>query len=253
MARNYGMGRVYQRGRIFWIRYYRNGSEFNESSHSDRESEARKLLKQRLGEMAVGRFTGPKADRVLFKELAELVVSDYLVNGKKSLSAVQTRLTKHILPYFGDRRAHTISTASVQSFILHRQQQKASNAEVNRELSAIKRAFNLGLRSEQVSRKPYIPHLEERNARSGFFESHQFELILAKLPDYLRPPITFAALSTCRAPTQCVKVTAWTHRPPPQHIRITVFLSKSSAMRYGCTFASASASEMWKSCCWNVV
>ena len=36
---------IYQRGCIWWIRYYRNGEEFNESSRSEKEAEARKLLK----------------------------------------------------------------------------------------------------------------------------------------------------------------------------------------------------------------
>jgi hypothetical protein len=187
------MGRIYQRGRIWWVRYYRNGQEFNESSQSEKEAKARKLLKTRLGEIALGRFTGPKADRVLFKELTDLVVTDYRVNGKKSLSVVETRLKKHILPYCGECRAHVISAEDVQAFILHRQEQNASNAEINRELAAIKRAFNLGLRAEKISRKPpYILHLEENNTRVGFFEPAQFEAILAKLPEYWRPPITFA-------------------------------------------------------------
>jgi hypothetical protein len=40
------------------VRYHRNGREFNESSQSDREAEAKKLLKTRLGEIALGRFAG---------------------------------------------------------------------------------------------------------------------------------------------------------------------------------------------------
>lgn len=39
---------------------------------------------------------------------------------------------------------------------------------------------------------PYIPHLQENNTRKGFFEPWQFDGVLAKLRDYIRPPITFA-------------------------------------------------------------
>jgi hypothetical protein len=73
----YGMGRIYQRGCIWWIRYYRNGEEFNESSRSEKEAEARKLLKKRLGEIALGRFAGPKAERILFSEIAQDFLTDY--------------------------------------------------------------------------------------------------------------------------------------------------------------------------------
>ena len=73
----YGMGRIYQRGCIWWIRYYRNGEEFNESSRSEKEAEARKLLKKRLGEIALGRFAGPKAERILFSEIAQDFLTAY--------------------------------------------------------------------------------------------------------------------------------------------------------------------------------
>jgi hypothetical protein len=57
---------------------------------------------------------GPVADRVTVAELAELVLTDYRVNGKRSLQVMEIRLRKHILPFFGDRRAHEVSTAAVQ-------------------------------------------------------------------------------------------------------------------------------------------
>jgi len=49
----YGMGQIYQRGRVWWVRYYRNSQEFNESSRSEKEADAKKLLKKRLGEIAL--------------------------------------------------------------------------------------------------------------------------------------------------------------------------------------------------------
>jgi hypothetical protein len=42
-----------------------------------KEAEARKLLKKRLGEIALGRFAGPKAERILFSEIAQDFLTDY--------------------------------------------------------------------------------------------------------------------------------------------------------------------------------
>jgi hypothetical protein len=39
------MGMIYLRGSIFWVKYYRNGNPYRESSHSDKEGEAKKLLR----------------------------------------------------------------------------------------------------------------------------------------------------------------------------------------------------------------
>ena len=66
------------------------------------------------------------------------------------------------------------------------------NGEINRELAALKRMFNLAFQAEQITRKPHIPMLEENNARQGFFERAAYEAVLVRLPDYLRPPVTFA-------------------------------------------------------------
>lgn len=203
----HGSGSVYKRGKTFWLSYYANGERIRESADTTDKAEARRQLQTKLGQLAEGQFVGPATARVTFKELAALVLTDYRVNGKRSLQITEIRLRKHILPFFGDQRAHELSTAALQEFIAHRQQAGASNAEINRELSAIKRAFNLGLRAEKILRKPYIPKLTERNARSGFFESQQFELVLAKLPEYLRPPMTFAYYTGWRLCSEILPIT----------------------------------------------
>jgi hypothetical protein len=42
---------VYLRGKVYWIKYSRNGRPFNESSHSEKESDAVRLLNLRLGDI----------------------------------------------------------------------------------------------------------------------------------------------------------------------------------------------------------
>ncbi len=70
----------------------------------------------------------------------------------------------------------------------------ASNATVNRELSALKRMFNLGYRQTPpiVERVPYFQMLEENNVRKGFFEHWDFLALRVALPDYLKGAVTFA-------------------------------------------------------------
>jgi hypothetical protein len=49
-----GLGRIFKRGDIWWVSYHHRGKEYRESSRSQNEGEARKLLKKRLGEMGRG-------------------------------------------------------------------------------------------------------------------------------------------------------------------------------------------------------
>jgi hypothetical protein len=44
-------GRVYKRGRIYWISYHYKGREYRESSGSDNRENASGLLAKRLGEI----------------------------------------------------------------------------------------------------------------------------------------------------------------------------------------------------------
>ena len=77
-----GEGSVYQRGSVFWIQYYRNGKPYRESSYSGKEADARKLLKRRLAEIAVGRFIEPQTEKITLKALMEDLLNDYRINQK---------------------------------------------------------------------------------------------------------------------------------------------------------------------------
>ncbi len=52
------MGCVFKRGDVYWIKYYRAGKPYRESSHSVKENEAKRLLKLREGQIAENRFPG---------------------------------------------------------------------------------------------------------------------------------------------------------------------------------------------------
>jgi hypothetical protein len=168
-----GNGSVFQRGAVWWVKYYRNGKAYRESSGSDKESDARKLLRKRQGEIALDRFIGPESERITVRDLSEAFLNDYRVNQKKNLARAPRSLT-HILPNFGDYKAHQVRTDSVKKYIEDRLEQSAANATINRELSALKRMYNLGMQAERIQRRPHIPMLEEHNVRQGFFECSEF-------------------------------------------------------------------------------
>jgi integrase len=69
----------------------------------------------------------------------------------------------------------------------------ATNATINRELSALKRMLNIGAKQTplKVDRVPYIPMLKENNVRRGFFEPGDFIALRNALPSYLKGFVTF--------------------------------------------------------------
>jgi integrase len=187
------------RGKTVWVKYYVDGKPTYQRAEGtgpdgwalDR-AEGRTFLQKKQGEVAEGRHVGAAAGRVTVGELLTGLLEEYETNGRKSLYWVKIKVNKHLRPFFGDRTAHRTTTADVRAFVLARQAAGASNGEVNRELALLRRAYRLGLEAERLHRAPVIRMLEERNVRQGFFEPAEFDALLAKLPEDIRPLATFA-------------------------------------------------------------
>lgn len=220
------MGELKQRGQIWWIRYYKNGRRHEESSGSTKESDAKSLLRLREGDIERGVAVTPKVGRIRFDEATKDVINDYRTNRKRSLDDVERRIEMHLKPFFGNRRMASITTADIREYIDSRQKETTvlrkaftftardgtprhvpeqrrtitgvSNAEINRELTALKRMFNLAIQAGKLIQKPHIPLLKEHNVRVGFFEREQFLAVLAHLPQPVRPAATFAYLTGWR-------------------------------------------------------
>jgi integrase len=182
MRRPRGTGRIYQQkgSSVWWIKFYRNGEPFRESTGTSDKRNAIRALNQRLAEVTTGKFLGPVIERVGIEELAEDFLRDYRINGKSSLDDAEARWRLHIQPFFGRLRASQVTSSLLNAYVDRRQEAGATNATINRELAALKRMFNLGRKATppKVIFVPAFPRLAENNIRQGFLEDAQYEKLL---------------------------------------------------------------------------
>lgn len=179
-----GMGRVFKRGELYWIAYSYRGREYRESAKSDKEADAGRLLKKRLGEIGRGRLIGPTEERVTFEELAADYLYDYTLKGQRSLREARARVG-HLRGYFGMDRAVDITTPRIRAYTQARLEEGAAPGTVNRDLSALRRMFSLAIQAGRFSTHPYLPRLQEAPPRQGFMEASEYRTIREHLPpDY---------------------------------------------------------------------
>jgi integrase len=183
------MGSLYKRGRIWWIKYYRNGKPIRASSRSRKLRDARALLRIQEAATKPLNFSDMEPNRVRFEEIANDFLNDYRANNRKSFVWAQRRTEQHLKPFFAGLRVTEITTEHVRAYRAKREAEGASNGSVNRELAALKRMFNLAAATTppKVIHVPYIPMLRESNVRKGFFEHSEYLALRRELPEYLKP------------------------------------------------------------------
>jgi len=184
------MGSVRPRGQGHWILSYAgpNGRRLRPTVLAGTKAEAERELKRREGDLARGQPQFTHADTLTFDALAKDFITDYEVNGRRSVEKAKWIVQK-LTEVFSGWKAVNITTPAIRSYIERRQREGFKNATINRDLAALKRMFRLAVDAKLLSHDhlPRIELLKESPPRSGFFEWEAFQLVLQHLPARIKP------------------------------------------------------------------
>ena len=199
-----GQGRVFERkgSPYLWVAYYSHGREEREVARHVRTGEkleatteknrheAERWLKHRLGEIAAekhgGRsFVGPSQERITVAELLDGLERDLRLRDKWRAAVASS--AKAVRKRFGTWRAAELTSDAIGKYIEGLREEGYRNSTINRRTQLLGQAFNVAIRERRLSMAPFVPHLSEvGNERQGFFETADFEAVVAHLPEYLQ-------------------------------------------------------------------
>jgi integrase len=230
------MGSVYrQHGRTNWtIKYYREGRPIIESTGTDDKRKASKILRERETDLDRGVPISAAIGKVRWEEAVKDLRIDYQNNDQSSWDDVERRIALHLTPVFRGRRLATITPGDIRDYTNQRKndtyvpgrrvsrdgvvlakgnerhRRAYSNAQINRELTTLKRMFNLARELGKLAYVPYIPLLTENNVRKGFFGVEEFRAVRAHLPHPINAIATFAYLTGWRIDSEVLPL-EWQH------------------------------------------
>ena len=108
---------------------------------------------------------------------------------------------RRLLPYFGDRTLAEMTPKLISSYKVKRHEQGAAPATLNKELGLMKTAFNVAIREWEWCRDNPVRRVAmERvnNARVRYLNDEEFDRVLGKCPDWLRPIVLTARYTGMR-------------------------------------------------------
>lgn len=99
--------------------------------------------------------------------------------GGKDITAKKRWLNQHVVPLLGNRPLSQISTFDVERFKKKRQDQKASNGTINRELAALSHLLTKAMEWNWISAKPcVIRRLKEAQSRIAYLTAQQVQRLI---------------------------------------------------------------------------
>jgi site-specific recombinase XerD len=165
----------------YWsIRFPFAGDSRVEATKCTTEADARKVLKQRIQEIARGTFV-PNQEKVYLLELVDLLKAHYLHNNLRALRDALYK-TRSLLEFFDGVRVPTIAAKEINAFVKWRLDQGKTTATVNGDLRCLRVLFHLGAQQKVISKAivPEIQLLKGENKRDGFINPADFGSLLSK-------------------------------------------------------------------------
>jgi integrase len=169
-----GDGTIYKRGKVWWMKFYRDGRAFSMSAQTTVKEVAKNRLRDEVTKARGSQWLDPKQRAVTVGELIDDLIIWYRTVGGKPVmaTACETAWNLHLKSHFGHVRAEALGTNHQREYREKRLSEDAAPATINREIQYLRRAYKIALRAEpaKVTRVPRFEITSEDNARKVFLD-----------------------------------------------------------------------------------
>ena len=111
---------LYQRGRIWWLKFYQNGDVVRMSADTDDEKIARKLLRDQTARVQLNEPLVVRSARVTYTELRDDLVAHYQATGVRDVEEAGWRIA-HLDRAFRGYQAGQLTGPAITKYIVTRQ------------------------------------------------------------------------------------------------------------------------------------
>jgi len=187
---------IYWKRDQLWVRVKRNGRRYDRPAHTTNIREAVEVQDGLLKEIVAGeKSVVPGVGNITCVELLKTYLERLRRMSREdsdTFTITDGTIRKHILPFFGKRKARLVSRNVLQQY--HDEKIKThTQVSINRQLGYLRSAYLQGVKDGLVNpvqvpdfTTTIIRSAEEENARSGIITEEQYDQLVPLLDPHVR-------------------------------------------------------------------
>jgi site-specific recombinase XerD len=185
---------MFRRGSVWWVSFVVNGKRYRTSTETSDRKLAQNIRHEIKARIAEGKwFDRLPGEEKTFKEMMDKYLEEH--SSKKASARDFAGYSKKLNSFFGDYMVTEVTPSLIKEYKKKRREDGLKPASINRELAAMKKAFNLAIKEWEWIRENPVMKVSmeaENNARDRWLREGEEERLLGASPVWLRELIIFA-------------------------------------------------------------
>ena len=135
-----------------------------------------------------------------FKDLADMYLENYAKSNKRSWQDDKYRIDAHMNPFFGSYELQKVTPLLIEKYRAERLKAGVSRSTVNREITIMKKMFNLAIDWSLTDKNPIVKVklFSEKDTMKERILTEEEVRLMAESPEYLKPILIVALNSGMR-------------------------------------------------------